>query len=93
MQVKWTRRALANLESVLDYISKDKPQAAARFGAEVRKKVTVLEEHPHLGRASDVPGVRELLIHPNYFVIYRVRDDELQILRFRHARRKPLTAH
>ena len=36
-------------------------------------------------------GVRELLIHENDIVIYRVRGGELQILRFRHARRKPLT--
>ena len=36
-------------------------------------------------------AVRELLIHENDIVIYRVRGGELQILRFRHARRKPLT--
>ena len=92
MDVKWTRRAVRELDSVLDYIARDKPLAAARFGAQARKKVEILKEHPHIGRTSDLPGVRELLIHENYFVIYRVRGDALEILRFRHARRKPLTA-
>jgi addiction module RelE/StbE family toxin len=91
MAVKWTKRAVQNLASVLDYIARDKPLAAAKFGADARKKIAILEEHPYIGKASDEPGVRELLIHENYVVIYRVRDGELQILRFRHTRRKPLT--
>jgi len=92
MEVKWTKRALQNLTSVLDYIARDKPLAAAKFGSGARKKIAILQEHPHIGRTSDVPGVRELLIHENYIVVYRVRGDKLEILRFRHARRKPLTA-
>jgi addiction module RelE/StbE family toxin len=92
MKLEWTRRAVRELESVLDYIAKDKPLATARFGVQARKKVEILKEHPYIGRDSDLPGVRELLIHENYFVIYRVRGQALQILRFRHARRRPLTA-
>jgi toxin ParE1/3/4 len=88
MAIHWTKRAVRNFESVLDYIARDNELAAVKFKDFIIDKVAVLEQHPHMGRACDVQGARELVIHENYLVVYRVRNEALEILRIRHARRK-----
>ena len=88
MTIKWTKRAVGNLESVLDYIARDNELAAIKFRDFIIDKASVLEQHPHMGRTCDVQGARELVIHENYIVVYRVRHECLEILRIRHARRK-----
>lgn len=112
MPINWTKRAVRNLESVLDYIARDNELAAVKFRDFIIDKVPVLEQHPHMGRTCDVQGARELLIfsknmtpysagnrlscfmqlsiviHENYMVVYRVRNEVLEILRIRHARKK-----
>ncbi len=88
MPINWTKRAVRNLGSVLDYIARDNELAAIKFRDFIIVKVAVLEQHPHMGRTCDVQGARELVIHENYIVVYRVRNEALEILRIRHARRK-----
>jgi len=41
-----------------------------------------------MGRAGRVPGTRELVLHKNYLAIYRVRDEDVEILRLHHVARK-----
>lgn len=86
MEVKWSRRARNNLENVLDYIGKDNPPAAKKFLVLVLKKVSILMEHPNLGRPGK-EGTRELVIHENYVVVYRVTDC-VQVLRLKHTKQK-----
>ena len=49
--------------------------------------VTKLQAHPGMGRAGRVPGTRKLVLHKNYIAIYRVRGDDVEILRLHHAAR------
>ncbi len=88
MAILWTKRAVSNLEAILDFIARDNVPAALKFRDFVVEKIAVLEQHPHMGRACDVHGARELVIHENYIVVYRVRQSNLEILRLRHARKK-----
>lgn len=88
MRVKWTLRASQNLDSILALISRDNPAAASRFLADGLEQVNQLSAFPLLGRSGIVPLTRELVIHENYTVFYRVRGDVVQILRVLHVRRK-----
>ncbi len=48
-----------------------------------------LAEHPELGRVGRVGGTRELVVTGTpYLLVYRIRGDELQILRVLHGRRQ-----
>jgi len=40
-----------------------------------------------MGRAGRVPGTRELVLHKNYIAIYRVRADDVEILRLHDVAR------
>jgi plasmid stabilization system protein ParE len=37
-----------------------------------------------MGRAGRFPGTRELVLHKNYIAIYRVRGENVEILRLHH---------
>ena len=40
---------------------------------------------PYLFRPGRVPGTRELVVHPNYIVVYQVGSDMIDILRILHS--------
>ena len=79
--------ALADLRAIIRYIGKDNPTRAKSFGKEIHGKVKPLAHHPELGRSSRLEDVRELVIHPNYIVFYRVLTElrTVQVLRVKHA--------
>lgn len=88
MAVKWTKTALANLVSIAEYIEKDNPDRAKLFAQEVQRKTESLAEYPGMGRPGRVLGTRELVIHANYIIPYRIRNGDVEILRVQHVARR-----
>ncbi len=89
MKIEWVRLAWIDLEEAIDFIARDKPEAARKTAKRILEAVQVLAEHPGAGRAGRVPGTRELVIDGTPFILpYRVRDNAVQILRVLHASRK-----
>lgn len=82
--------AREDLGAIVDNIGKDNSTRAKRFGQELRDKTKPLAQHPGLGRKGR-PGLpdwlRELVVHPNYIVFYRVLAEArtVEILRVKHA--------
>jgi toxin ParE1/3/4 len=92
MAVKWLKPALRNLEGIANYIALDNPERAVTFVQEIREKTNFLPDFPSVGRPGRVPGTRELVVHKNYVVIYRMKSGAIEILRVRHvAQRHPET--
>ena len=87
MAIKWTKTALRSVDEIAGYIAKDNPLRATTFVQALKNAVTKLQDHPGMGRAGRVPGTRELVLHKNYLAIYRVRGDDVEILRLHHAAR------
>ena len=87
MSIKWTKTALASVDDIAGFIAKDNPARATSFVLELQAAVAKLQAHPGMGRAGRVPGTRELVLHKNYIAIYRVRGDNVEILRLHHAAR------
>lgn len=91
--IVWRPMAEADLDHIVDYIAQDNPTRAEEFGQELRDKTRPLAQHPKLGR-SGRPGlpafVRELVVHPNYIVFYRVLVEAgtVEIVRVKHAAQK-----
>jgi plasmid stabilization system protein ParE len=82
--------AEADLYGIIDYIAQDNPTQAEIFGQELRSKARLLMQHPkmgHTGRPGLPAFVRELVVHQNYIVFYRVLDKArtVEILRVKHA--------
>lgn len=88
MKIKWTKTALGNLGLVADYIAQDSPQRAKTFIQEIREKTATLVEFPTIGRPGRVIGTRELVVHKNYIVAYRVRGEDVEIIRVHHVAKR-----
>jgi len=91
MKIRYTPRALSDLQSIHTYISEHNPEAATRVIGIVEKRSAALSNHPNMGYASDEPNVRIILAIPYpYRIYYRVKGDEIEIVHIRHtSRRRP----
>ena len=91
MKVRFTRRAVRDLDLIFNYIAQDRPGAAARVTARIEEFVGVLADFPDVGQVVSSSGAQACAL-PDlpYRVFYRVVREELQVLQIRHARRRPL---
>lgn len=89
-RIEWRPMAREDLRAIVRFIGKDNPVRAKSFGQELRDKIELLALHPELGRKGR-PGLpdwmRELVVHPNYIVFYRVLAEtgSVEILRVKHS--------
>ncbi len=89
MKLIWTKPAAAALERIQDYIAKENPYAAWEGVQRIKQAVTLLSEHPKLGRPGRVRGTWELVIVGlPYIVPYRIKEKQIQILSVYHTSRK-----
>ena len=89
-KILYTEDALADLESILDYIRAENPKAAARFGDALLNHVDLLKAFPHIGSpVSQRPGVCKIL-HTPVRIYYQVHENRrvIEILHFWHAARR-----
>lgn len=87
LSLHWTRRALSDLQGILDHIALDKPGAAQQLAQAFLAKVESLKDSPFLGRET-TPGLRELVVHRHYLITYRVKQNRLEILQVWHTARR-----
>ena len=83
--LEWKATAIADLLAIVDYISDDNPDAAQALKDEIEDKTCALPEHPQMYRVGRVDGTREMVVRPNYIVVYADGPDAIVILRVLHA--------
>ncbi len=88
MTVKWLSIALENIEEIAKYITLDNPKKAMSFVQEIREKTKVLDNFPAIWRTWRILWTRELIVHKNYILTYRMKEGTIEILRIRHVARK-----
>ena len=88
MRLVWRPLALADREAIMDFISEDNPAAALALDDDFEAKAEQARQHPKRYKTGRVPGTREIVVQPNYVMVYRIEGDELTILRVLHARRR-----
>ena len=87
-KVRWTGTAANDLARIVNYIRKDNPDAARRVAKTIFDGVSELRTFPSRGRIGIVDHTRELVFAPwPYIAVYEVLQDEVQVLRIRHASR------
>ena len=85
MKVRWRHAAEADRDGIIDYIAQDDPLAAVDLGDAIDRRVAELQQRPKLYRMGRVKGTREMVVHPNYIVVYRIISHEIEILRVLHS--------
>ncbi|MFT7724641.1 MAG: type II toxin-antitoxin system RelE/ParE family toxin [Roseateles sp.] len=89
LPIFWSASAEADLAAIVEYIGAHDIGAAERLWARLRASVLPLSDHPYLHPISErVPGLREVVAHPNYIVLYRVAADRIDVVSVVHARQQ-----
>ena len=86
MQVRWTRKALINLDDAVEYIARDNASAAKKVARKIWNSSQMLGDQPGIGRPGRVAGTRELVIADlPYILPYAEREGVIFILRVIHT--------
>jgi addiction module RelE/StbE family toxin len=79
---------MADLVEAQSYIERDNPSAPDALAQRVWDAAKNLCDHPEIGRRGHIHGTREWPVsHTPYLIVYRVKDDAVEILRIWHGRR------
>jgi addiction module RelE/StbE family toxin len=81
----WRPTATSDRRKIIAYIAEDSPKAAIELGDLFIQKAAQLDQFPMQGRIGRVKGTRELVVHPNYILIYRILPQTVEILRVKHT--------
>ena len=88
VQVAWTRRALAELRAIRDYIAQFSPLAAQRLSNRLIAAARSLETEPDRGRPVR-GGRRELVAIRPYLIRYIRLEGRVVIQELRHGSQEP----
>ena len=88
LRLKWRPLAETDLLDILDYIGQDNPDAALSLVEMIRDKTEASRTRPRMYREGRMRGTREMVVHRNYIVFYRVSEHTVTVQRVKHARRQ-----
>ena len=90
MKIRWSRLALAELNTILSDLDAKNPTAAQRFEFRVRQIAQRVERFPEaFQEVEDRPGIRRVpLVRYPYLIFYTLSDNEVIVLRVVHGARK-----
>ena len=89
LKLIWTQLAIDDLDDIANFIAKDSEDYAKIFVRKIVEQVERIPNFPLLGRV--VPEIQDEQvrerIYQNYRLIYRIKDDSIEIVRiFHHGR-------
>lgn len=88
-KIKWTPQSLDDIEAIANFIARDSDYYAQMFTISVFEVAERLELFPESGRIVPELNRREIreVIFGNYRIIYRIKNDLIQILTVYHSAR------
>jgi len=87
VEVRWTSQAVNDLGNITDFIAIDSPYYACLFAIDVLAAVERLSDFPKSGRIVPElknPSIREIILG-SYRIVYRLRDQVVEILTIYHG--------
>jgi plasmid stabilization system protein ParE len=88
-QVAWSRRAIADVEAIAEYIAADSPAYASAVVARILELTRNLSRFPRSGRKVpefDDDAIREVFAY-SYRVVYRLEAEHVVIAAVVHGKR------
>ena len=84
-RVAWAEDARSDLRSILAYIAERNPDAADAMNELFEGAAERLARFPMAWRRGRRPGTREMVVHPNYILVYRADESLVRILNVLHT--------
>ena len=86
LPIVWLDEARDELDAIAAFVADWNVDAAIRLMEQIEHAAVSLTQFPYRGRSGRVAGTRELLAHPNYWMIYEVKSNCIEISAVLHAR-------
>ena len=83
--LNWRETARADLLAIVEYIADDNPDAAQELKDEIEARVSALARFPQMYKPGRVAGTREMVVRPNFIVVYAEDAKTVSVLRVLHA--------
>lgn len=80
MRLEWTERARSNRLAILAYVAQFDPDAAQKISDNLKNSAKSLLLFPRKGHKGVIQNTLELFIKPHYKLIYRIKNDTIQVL-------------
>ena len=87
MRVRWTENAVEHLGSIYEYIAVNSPTYGKRMVDRITRRSEQIADQPYSGRRVpeyDADDIRELIEIP-YRIIYRIKQDQIDIIAVIHG--------
>jgi plasmid stabilization system protein ParE len=87
LKVKWSPRAVANIEEICNYIAKDSEYYAIHLAKKVTAMIKAIPQFPRSGRIVPEYGDENLRekIYGNYRIVYRLKEGLIEIVSICHG--------
>jgi toxin ParE1/3/4 len=87
--IRWSPRAVSQLEEICEHIGKDSEQYARLFAKRVMAIVESIPSFPHSGRVVPEYGRNDLRekLYGHYRIVYRLKGDTIEIVVIAHGAR------
>jgi len=90
LRLRYTLPALADLDTILNYIAARSPRGARQVQARIKAVTDLLSQYPNIGRRTNDPTIRRMTVPPYpYLIFYEPTANEIIIHAVRHAARDP----
>lgn len=92
MKVRYSRRAVYDLESIREYLNERSMRGAANVLAAIYLSIEFIRRNPQASEKTVIAGVRAKAVRKYRFkVFYRIAasDDTIEIVHVRHTSRRP----
>jgi toxin ParE1/3/4 len=89
-EIKFTERALKDIDETAEYIARNSNQFARKFASSIFEKVKIIQNFPKIGRIVDEFGIdeiREIFYHQYRIVYHIISEKEIHILTIQHSSR------
>ena len=88
-KIRWSPRAVSNLEDICNYITKDSEHYASVFAKKVNAIIESIPQFPKAGRIVPEYGDENLRekIYENYRIVYRLKEEVVEIVVICHGAR------
>lgn len=85
MEIIWSDLSRSDLLGIITYLTEEDHRLADRALQKIKKAVASLETFPNRGRPGRLVHTKELLVQDlPYMLVYRIRNNNLEILRILH---------
>lgn len=89
MKITWSYRGRHSLKEIVEYLVQEDIEVARKVRDRIVEKADLLKDSPYIGLPYEMNTRRLSLGDYPYTIYYRLKDQEIQILQVRHAKRLP----